>query len=348
MMYWLPIIAPYKLIAGRVEMKRLMTRAGIRAIAGLVLACSAAGAAAQPICGGDRPIRLVVPFPPGGGTDIVARRLAEHLRQDLGQQVLVDNRAGASGNIGAENVARSAPDGCSLLMTAAPFAIAPAVFKKLSFDPLKDFTPVAKIASVPLLVVTRADSPLHSIADLVKAARRKPDAISFGTFGAGAPPHLVGERMQKLGGFRMVHVAYKGGQASLADLISGQLDVAIMDVVSMVPLVRSGRLRALAITGPQRAPSLPDVPTLTQAGIAFDTVGWYAMFAPAKLDAGTARRLNAAVARAMALPDMRTALSNGGALPVEPAPDVAQWTADFNEQVRIWGRIARDANVALD
>ena len=319
-----------------------------RIAASAILSIAATTSFAQTVCPPDRPVRMVVPFPAGGGTDIIARRLAEHLRADLKQTVLVDNRAGASGNIGADNVAHSAADGCTLMLTAAPFAIAPAVFKSLSFHPVKDFSAVAKIASVPLLIVTRTDSPLRSIKDLVQAAKQKPDAISYGTFGNGAPPHLVGARMQELGGFRMTHVPYKGGQAALPDILSGQLDIAIMDVVSMTPLIRSGRLRALAITGPQRTSALPDVPTLSQAGIAFDTVGWYGIFGPAKMDGGATDRINAAVNRAMALPDMRKALLDSGALPIEPAPTAVQWQTEFNEQVQIWGRIADSARITLD
>ena len=322
---------------------------GLRTITiGWTLALFACAGYAQQGCPADRPIRLVVPFPAGGGTDIVARRLAENLRKDLKQPVLVDNRAGASGNIGADNVAHSAPDGCTLMLTAAPFGIAPAVFKNLSFNTLNDFTPVAQIAIVPLLVVTRADSPLKNIADLVAAAKKSSDAVSYGTFGTGAPPHLVGERMQSLGGFKMTHVPYKGGGAALPDIVSGQLDVAILDVVSMVPLIRSGRLRALAITGTKRAENLPEVPTLSEAGIPFDTVGWYAIFAPAKMDPAVVSRINTAVNRAMALPEMRTMLIDSGALPVDHPPTADAWKAQFTEQVRTWGQIARDGRISLD
>jgi len=295
-----------------------------------------------------RPVRLVVPFPPGGGTDIVARKMAEHLREALGQVVIVENRAGASGNIGADAVARSAADGYTLMLTAAPFAIAPAVFKSLSFDPVKDFTPVAQIASVPLLVVTRAESPLGSIADLVAAARQDGEAISYATFGNGAPPHLVGERMKSLAGIGMTHVPYKGGQAALPDILSGQIDVAIMDVVSMTPLIKAGRLRALAITGPKRSPAFPEVPTLTQAGIPFDTVGWYAVFGPAGLDPAITARLNAALDQVMARPDMRALLIDSGSIPVEPALTAAQWGAAFKDNVQVWGRVARESGATLD
>lgn len=309
----------------------------------LLLAC-----AAQAQDFPNKPIRLVVPFPAGGGTDIVARKLAEHLRQDLGQPVIVESKPGASGNIGADAVARSAPDGYTLMLTAAPFAIAPAMFKSLSFDPVKDFTPIAQIATVPLLVVTRAESPLNSVADIVAAARKAPDSLSYASFGNGSPPHLVGESMKLLTGTRMAHVPYKGGQSALADILSGQISFAIMDVVSMTPLVKAGRLKALAITGPQRAPSQPEVPTLSQAGVAFDTVGWYAVFGPAGLPAAMTDKLNAAVAKAMATPDMRALILNGGSIPIEPATSAAQWGRQFRSDVETWGKVARESGARID
>ncbi len=324
-------------------MRPLTRRFCLATLSALVLA-SAATAQTWP----EKPIRLVVPFPAGGGTDIVARRLGEHLQRDLGQPVFVDNRAGASGNIGSDAVAKAGPDGYTLLLTAAPFAIAPAVFKALPFDPVRDFTPVAHLANVPLLVVVRAESPLRSIADLVAAAKAKPDSLSYATFGMGTPPHLVGERMQALAGFRMTHVPYKGGQAAMPDLLSGRLDLAIMDIVSMVPQIKAGRLRALAITGRQRAPAVPDVPTLAESGVPFDTVGWYAVFGPAHLPAPVTARLNAAIAKAMTQPDMRTLLADGGSLPVEPAPKPAEWGKAFADNVRVWGDAARAARITLD
>ena len=312
------------------------------AMAWATSATSAAWAAA------DKPIRLVVPFPAGGGTDIVARKLAEQLRQRLGQPVLVDNRAGASGNIGSEAVARAAPDGSTLMLTAAPFAIAPAMFKSLPFDPVKDFTPIAQLATVPLLIVARADAPFASVADIVAAARKAPDSLSYASFGNGSPPHLVGESIRLLSGVRFAHVPYKGGQAALADILSGRIDFAIMDVVSMTPLVQSGRLKALAITGAQRSPSLPDVPTLTQAGVAFDTVGWYAVFGPAGMPAPLVAQLNAAMGEAMATPEMRTLIVQGGSIPIEPALSAAQWGRQFAQDVQTWARVARESGARIE
>lgn len=295
-----------------------------------------------------QPIRLVVPFPPGGGTDIVGRRFAEHLRDELGQTVIVDNKAGASGNIGADAVAKAAPDGYTLLLTAAPFAIAPAMFKKLSFDPMKDFTPVTQIATVPLLLVTRADSPLTSVSDVIAQARREPDRMTYATFGNGSPPHLVGESMKLLTGTRITHVPYKGGQAALPDILSGQISFAIMDVVSMTPLLKAGRLKALAITGSKRAPALPEVPTLSQSGVAFDSVGWYAVFGPAGLPPEVTQRLNAAANKVMARSDMQTLLRDNGSIAIEPPTSSAQWTRQFGEDVRTWAKVAQDSGATID
>ncbi len=296
----------------------------------------------------DRPIKLTVPFPPGGGTDIVARRLAEGLRQELGQPVVVENRAGASGNIGAESVARAASDGYALMLTAAPFAIAPAVFKSLAFDPVKDFTPVTQVASVPLLIVTRADSRFNTIADVIAAARKDANALSYATFGNGSPPHLVGESMKAMTRIGMTHVPYKGGQAALPDILSGQIDIAIMDVVSMTPLIKAGRLRALAITGPARTPVFPEVPTLTQAGVPFDTVGWYAVFGPARMDPAVTARLNGAINKVMARPDMRNLLLDTGSIPLEPALSASEWGKAFANNVQVWGRVARESGATID
>lgn len=321
---------------------KLSTR-GFFAVA-LIWALGAAQAQTYP----DRIIKLVVPFPPGGGTDIVARRVAEHLRENMGQVVVVENKAGASGNIGADAVARSAPDGYTLLMTAAPFAIAPAVFKGLSFDPVSDFTSIAQLAIVPLLVVTRVDSPINTIADLIAVAKKDGAAISYGTFGTGAPPHLVGEQMKKLAGIQMTHVPYKGGQAALPDLLSGRIQLAIMDVVSMTPLIKAGRLKALAITGPKRTPALPDVPTLSEAGVPFDTVGWYAVFGPAGMEPAVTDRINAAVTKVMARPDMRKLILDGGSIPIEPAPTAAQWREGFKKNVQVWGQAARESGASVE
>jgi len=293
----------------------------------------------------DKPIKLVVPFPAGGGTDIVARKLAQEMTARLNQTVVVENRSGASGNIGAAAVARAPADGYTLMLTAAPFAIAPALFKDLSFHPVKDFTAITQIAIVPLLVVTRPESPLNTMADLIDAASNTD--VTYATFGVGSPPHLVGEKIQQLANVKMRQIPYKGGQAALADIVSGTVTIAILDVVSMAPLVNSGRLKALSITGPVRSAALPDLPTLSQQDLPFDGVGWYGLFGPAGMPPDVVQTLNTVVNQALATPDLQTLISNSGSIPITPATSARQWQETFNDEVRIWGEIARDSGASV-
>lgn len=315
-------------------------------LAAMALALVTSGGHAQDFP--SRPIRIVVPFPAGGGSDLMARRIAEPLRQALGQPVIVENRAGAAGNIGAEYVARAAPDGYTLLLTAAPFAIAPAMYPRLPFDPVGDFTPITQIAIVPLLVVTRPASALKTIGDLIAQAKADGEQVTFATFGNGSPPHLVGESIKLLAGIRMTHVPYKGSAGALSDIASGQVTVGILDAVSMTPMVRSGRFRALAITGPKRSPALPNVPTLSESGVAFDTVGWHALFGPANMAPALAERIGQAVNAVLARNEMREFILAGGSIPVEPATNVAGWRSQFEQDVRTWGKVARESGAKIE
>ena len=295
-----------------------------------------------------QPITIVVPFPAGGGSDLIARRLAEGLRAELGQPIVIDNRAGAGGNIGANLVAKARPDGYTLMLTAAPFAIAPAMYKDLPFDPVRDFTAITQVATVPLLVVTRAGSPINNIAELLAQARQTGSHLTFASFGNGSPPHLVGESINLLGHVKMTHVPYKGTAAALPDVMAGRIDIAILDAVSTAPFVKSGQLKALAITGPKRAPALPGVPTLVESGIDFKTVGWHAMFGPAKLPPEVVARLSVAVNKAIATPAMKAFIVEGGSIPIEPALDARQWDAQFREDVRTWARVARESGATIE
>lgn len=295
-----------------------------------------------------RAIRLLVPYPAGGGSDIVARLVAEPMREELGQPVLVDNRAGAGGNIGAEAVARAAPDGYTVLLTAGALAIAPSVRRNLTFDPVRDLTGVALLAAVPLVIVVRPESPLQSVAGLLDLIRHRGTGVSYGSFGIATPPHLVGERIGQQAGRQMTHVPYRGGAQALPDILSGALDIAILDAVSMSPHILAGRLRALAITGPQRSPSFPELLTLTEAGVPFDPVGWHAAFAPAATPAAIVARLNAAFVKALATPRVREAIVAGGSMPIDPPLDPGAWNARFRRDVAAWGEVARAARIELE
>ena len=302
---------------------------------------------AQPAPGG-RPLRLLVAASAGSGGDIVARLVAEPMQAMLGQTIVVENRPGASGNLGAEVVARAAPDGQTVLLTAGALAISPAVQRHMSFDPLADLVGVALLAMVPLLIVVRPESPLRSIADLLALVRAKGDGVSYGSFGIGTPPHLVGARIGQEVGQQMTHVPYRVSSTALPDILSGALDLAILDAVAMSPQVREGRLRALAITGPSRSPAFPALPTLSEAGVAFDTVGWHGAFAPAGTPAPLLARWNDAFVRAVAMPRVRDAIIAGGSVPVDPPLSAAEWQARFRADVAAWGAVARAARIEVE
>lgn len=328
----------------RQALDRLLTAAATVAVPGLALTPAAPARAQAAAAWPQKPIRLIHPWAAGGGGDIVARLLSDRLQAELGVQVLVENRPGAGGNIGAQLAARQAPDGHTIMTTAGGFAIAPSLFRNLGYDPLKDFVPVTKMATAPLLVLVRADSPLRSMADLVALARREPKGVSFASFGVGSPSHLIGESINRTAGITMTHVPYSGGNAA-TDLQGGQVTVAILDALSQTPQVKAGRLRALALNGPLRLPALPDVPTLNESGLPFDLVGWHAMFAPAGTPREIVDRLNRLTNQIMALPELRSRLFELALFPVQPATTPEQWGAMFRSDVQAWGDLVRSAGV---
>lgn len=328
----------------RQALDRLLAAAAAVAAPGLALTH---GASVQAQTGGawpNKPLRLIHPWAAGGGGDIVARLLSERMQAELGVQVLVENRPGAGGNIGAQLAARQPADGYTIMTTAGGFAIAPSLFRNLGYDPIKDFVPVTKMASAPLLVLVRADSPLRTMADLVALAKRDPKGVSFASFGVGSPSHLIGESINRTAGITMTHVPYSAGNAA-TDLQGGQVTVAILDALSQTPQVKAGRLRALALNGPLRLPSLPEVPTLNESGIPFDLVGWHAMFAPAGTPREIVERLNRVTNQIMALPELRSRLFDLALFPVQPPTTPEQWGAMFRSDVQAWGDLVRSAGV---
>lgn len=295
----------------------------------------------------NRPIRIVVPGSAGGGSDIIARMLADKMRIEFSQPVTIENRPGAGGNLGAEIVARQPPDGYTILSTTGGFAIAPSIYKGLSFDPVKDFVPVTKMATAPLLVLVRADSPLRTIADLVALAKKDPKAVSFGSFGNGSPAHLIGEAINRAAGITMTHVPYATTAVATNDLQGGLLTVAVLDALSMTPQVKAGRFRALALNGTNRLPTLPDVPTLVESGIPFELVGWHAMFVPAGTSREIVERLNRVVNQIIALPELRTRIIEVGSFPVQPPTTPEQWGAQFRDEVQKWADVVRWSGASI-
>ena len=293
-----------------------------------------------------RSIRIVSPWAAGGGTDIVARLVADRLRQELGVPVVVEARPGAAGNIGSELVARQPADGYTFLITSASFAIAPSLYKNLAYDPLKDFTAVTKIATAPLLVLVPANSPIRTMADLIAKAKKDPASVNYGSFGNGSPSHLMGESINKLAGIRMTHVPYTGGGAA-TDLQGGSLTVAILDALSQTSQVKAGKVRALALNGTNRLPALPDVPTLKETGLAFESVGWHAMFAPAGTPPEIIDKVNKAVNRIIAIPEVQNRLFDAGSFPVQPATTPQQWQEQFRKDVQNWGEMVRMSGATI-
>ena len=302
------------------------TRLNARRVSVALLLGLAVGAAALPA---DRPTHLIVPYPPGGPLDSVARALADALRDSLGV-VVVDNRPGAGGNLGADLVAKAAPDGATLVIGAvATHAINPWLYRSMPYDALRDFTPITGLARVPNVLVmnTRRAAALGiaSVADLVAYARRHPGALNYGSGGNGSAGHLAGELFKSQAGVSMVHIPYPGGNAAELALLSGQVDLTFDNLASAAANIRAGTLRALAVTTPTRSSAMPELPTLGEAGrplglARFDVDTWFGVFAPARLPASTTQRLNAAFVRALNTPAVRALLQRLMAEPMPSSP----------------------------
>ncbi len=329
--------------ARRTTLERLFTVAAGAAVSGLGTTAHAQATGAWP----NRPIRVIHPWAAGGGGDIVTRVIADKMRAELGVAVVVENRPGAGGNVGAELAARQAPDGYTIMTTAAGFAIAPALYRNLNYDALKDFVPVTKIATAPLLVLVRADSPLRTMADLIALAKKEPKGVTYGSFGNGSPSRLIGESINRLAGITMTHVPYTGGGAA-TDLQGGSLTLAILDAVSQTPQVKAGKLRALALNGTNRLPTLPDVPTLIETGIPFEMVGWHAMFAPTGTPREIVERLNQVVNKIIAMPDVKSRIFESGSFPVQPPTSAEQWGTMFRQDVRNWAELVRASGATIN
>jgi tripartite-type tricarboxylate transporter receptor subunit TctC len=289
-----------------------------------------------------------VPFTPGGSSDLLARALAPSLGAALGQTVLVDNRPGAGGSIGAAEVARAEPDGQTLLMGhLGTLAVNPSVYPRLAYDPLRSFVPVAMVARVPNVLVVSAASPFKSLADLLAAARARPGRLSYSSGGNGSAAHIAFEALKLRAGVFLLHIPYRGTAPSIVDLLAGQVDASFTGVTAVLPQVQAGRLRALAVSSLQRLPSLPAVPTVAESGFAgFEADQWYGLVAPAATPAATVARLNAVVNQALALPEVARLLAAEGALPLPGTPQA------FGELIRReiprWAEVVKAGHVKPD
>ncbi len=308
----------------------------------LLLAAAAAPAAAQSYPA--KPVRLVVPFPAGGSTDIVARTLAQKLGEAWGQSVIVDNRAGGSTTIGTDVVAKSPPDGYTLLVTPAPFTIVPGLAAKLPYNPQSDFEPITLINTTPLVVVVNPGVPAKSVKELISLAKANPGKLNFGSSGSGGSNHLAGELFNAMAGVKMVHIPYKGNAPALTDLVGGHVDLVFNGLTSALPLIKAGKLRGLAVTSLQRSAALPDTVTLDEAGLkGFQAVAWNGLTAPGRTPKEVIAKINGDVLRILKSPELLERLRSEGSDPVGNSPE--QYGAFLREEMAKWRKVIAFANI---
>ena len=296
----------------------------------------------------NRPVRWIVPFAPSGPTDIMSRAVAEKLSQRLGQQVVVDNRPGAGGNIGAEVVAKSAPDGYTLMIGhVGTHAINLALYPKVGFDPVRDFTPITLIATLPLALVVHPSVPAKDVKELIAYARAHPGQLNFASAGNGGPTHLTGELLKTSAGIAIVHVPYKGNAAALLDLVAGRVQMMFSNMLTSMPHVRAGKLRAVGISSAKRSPQAPELPTVAESGLpGFESVPWYGVLGPAGMPRALVAKLNAEISRALSAPDMRERFVAQGIDLQSSTPD--EFAALIKSEIVKWRKVVREAGAKVD
>jgi tripartite-type tricarboxylate transporter receptor subunit TctC len=293
-------------------------------------------------------IRLIVPLAPGGGNDTIARLIGQKISPTLGQQIVVDNRAGAGGIIAAELVAKSPADGYTLLLgNVGVMTIVPNSQKKVPYDPLKDFAPISLIASAPLLVVVHPSLPVNSIKQLVALAKAKPDAVIYASNGVGTSTHLATEMFSMMAGVKMVHVPYKGLSLAMSDLMSGQVPLMFSSAVAMLPHVKTSKLRAIAMTGAKRSPVMAEVPTVAEAGVkGYESGSWYGIVAPANTPGAIIDRLNKEIVAAVKSKEIQDRLNNEAVTPIGNTPE--EFSAHIKAEFERMARVIREAKIVLD
>lgn len=295
----------------------------------------------------NRPIRMLVPYPPGGGTDIIARIIQEDLGKQLGQTVVIENRGGAAGMIGTEAVARADPDGYTVLFTLSSHTINPAIYKKLSFDTANDFAPVSLVASLPQILVANPGFSANNVGDLLQQAKAAPGEISYGSVGNGSPSHIAGELLGLRTGTKMQHIPYRGGGPAVNDVLGNQIPLLWVSIPAAAGFVKTGRLKPLAVSTVRRSPMFPDVPTVQESGVAdFEVDSWYAMFVPSKTPAPVIDRLSKAVSVVVQKPEIKEKLLGQGAEAVGSSP--GRLGEIVNTELTKWASLAQEAKIKLD
>jgi len=310
-------------------------------VAGLAITVSFAGAQPYP----SKAIRMVVPFPPGGPNDILGRLIAQRLTAQVGQQVVIDNRGGAGGIIGAELAARAVADGYTLLFGGtAPLSINPWLHKQLPYDPIKDFVAVSLVGTAPSLLVTHPNVPVKTVRDLIALAKAKPGQLNFASAGIGTPPHLAGELFKSMAGVDMVHVPYKGGGPALTDLLAGQVGIYFSGISSALPFVKEAKLHGIAMTSAKRSAVMPEMPTIAESGLPGYEVGnWYAIVAPAATPQPIVARLNTEINKTLALPDVKQRFLDLAADPAGSTP--GDLSAYIRSEIAKWGKVIKIAGI---
>jgi tripartite-type tricarboxylate transporter receptor subunit TctC len=294
-----------------------------------------------------KPIKLIVPYPPGGGTDVIARIVQEPLAKELGQQVIIDNRGGAGGSIGSALAAQSPSDGYTVLFTLSSHTINPAIYTKLPFDTEKDFSSVVTVASLPQILVANPNFPAKTVKEVIEMAKAKPGSISYASVGNGSPGHLAGAMMATDAGVDMTHIPYRGGGPAVTDVMAGQVPLLWVSIPAAAQFVKAGKLRALAVSTVKRSAVFPDVPTMVESGFkGFEVDSWYAMFVPAKTPQAIIDRINKAAVNVLAQPEVKEKLLGQGAEAVGDTP--AQLSGVVKKEIAKWKQVVKSANIKVD
>jgi tripartite-type tricarboxylate transporter receptor subunit TctC len=319
-----------------------------RAALALVLAAQCLAGAALAADYPGKAIKLIVPYAPGGGADSVARIVARKVGENIGQAIVIENKGGAGSIVGTDIVAKAEPDGYTLLLgQSGPISINPAVYKTLPYDPVKDFAPVTMTTAYPYILVVNSELPAKSLQEFVALAKSKPGAMNYGSTGVGAANHLVAELFNSQAGLKMTHVPYRGTALAVGDLLGGQLTMVFGDPISVLPHIKSGKLRALAVTSLHRSPIAPEVPTVGESGYpGFEALAWHGILAPARTPTAIVRRLNEEIAKALGDPETRTLLVNQAMQTVGSTPE--EFAAFIQKDIAIWKAVAAAANVTVE
>jgi tripartite-type tricarboxylate transporter receptor subunit TctC len=312
------------------------------AIAALAITGNAP-AAAYP----DHPIRFIVPFVPGAGTDMTARAVAQKLGENFGQQVVVDNRPGAAGNIGMELTAKAPPDGYTIVLVSASHTVNPALYKKPPYDLVRDFAPVSQMTAQPYCLTVHSSVPAKSIRELIELAKSKPSTLTYGSSGTGGLSHLAGAMFAQMTKIEWIHVPYKGGAAAINDLLGGQINAQFTTIIGTIQHVKAGRMRWLAISTAQRSRAAPDLPTIAEAGVpGFDVGGWYGVLAPARTPPAVVARLSSEIVNALKAPDVGERFATDGSEPVGRTPE--NFAAYIKSEINKWAKVVRETGIKAE